>query len=203
MPVRCGSALLTIGHGGKVVKDLAHLSATGLVQHATCNVVSAPDQRLGRIVQHSPFGKAPLCDRFGHVKRYLKVSVIPLDARNGGLNSNRRAFKQLQVQILPADQRAGDAVAIIVPPGVHQNTVERRLIVTEGARRIDDLRQVRNGDAPRTGQIGSNAVRVFASCRCLILRDRAREVSLENETLVGDQASPVNWIRSQRFPNGS
>jgi hypothetical protein len=45
----------------------------------------------------------------------------------------------LQVDVGPADQRAGDAVAPVAAPRIHQHGAEDRIVIAKGLRGIDDL----------------------------------------------------------------
>jgi hypothetical protein len=69
------------------------------------------------------------------------MAVVFRDALEGGGDAVGRSLQQLEIEVVAADQRAGDAVALVPAARVGEDAVEHALVITEGARGIDDLKQ--------------------------------------------------------------
>jgi hypothetical protein len=101
---------------------------------------------LGWIVQHGPIRKKALGHVVGDMQLNLKMAIIAPDAVIGGLYRIARPLQQLKIDVAPTDQRPGDIVALIALPCMQQDARKRRLVIAEGARRIDKLDEIGNGN---------------------------------------------------------
>jgi hypothetical protein len=65
---------------------------------------------------------------------YLKVAVVAGDAAQRVADLFFGAFEPLKIDVGPADQRAGDTVALVQAAGLVEDAVQNPGIKAEGAR---------------------------------------------------------------------
>ena len=85
-------------------------------------------------MEHRPVAEEPVRAVAKEAQLHFDMPVIATDSVIGVADFRARAFEQLNVSVLSADQRASDIVAGVASARIEKDAIKRRLIIAERAR---------------------------------------------------------------------